>query len=90
MAGRCGGREKIPGAVFDGKVRAPKSLLLRSALAEARVVSDTAGNEKLAKGSQSGRRALGRDDAAAALILAVSEGARRGVPSQRPLRLVAV
>ena len=36
-------------------------------MAEARVVRDTAGNEKLAKGSQSGRRALARDDAAAAL-----------------------
>ena len=78
-------------AVFEGKVRAPKSLLLRSALAEARVMRDTAGNEKLAKGSQSGRRALARDDAAAALILAVAEGVRRGVPDERRgLRLVAV
>ena len=82
---------RFRGAVFDGKVRAPKSLLLRSALAEARVARDTAGNEKLAKGSQSGRRALARDDAAAALILAVAEGARRGVPDERRgLRLVAV
>ena len=55
------------------------------------MVRDTAGNEKLAKGSQSGRRALGRDDAAAALILAVAEGVRRGVPSERhALRLVAI
>lgn len=78
-------------AVFEGKVMAPRSLLLRSALAEARVVRDTAGNEKLAKGSQSGRRALARDDAAAALILAVAEGVRRGVPDERRgLRLVAV
>ena len=52
---------------------------------------DTAGSEKLAKGSQSGRRALARDDAAAALVLAVAEGMRRGVPDERPaLRLVAV
>ena len=78
-------------AVFEGQVMAPRSLLLRSALAEARVVSDTAGNEKLAKGSQSGRRALARDDAAAALILAVAEGVRRGVPEERRgLRFVAV
>ena len=78
-------------AVFEGQVRAPRSLLLRSALAEARVVSDMAGNEKLAKGSQAGRRALGRDDAVAALVLAVAEGVRRGVPSERHgLRLVAV
>ena len=75
---------------FEGKVRAPRSLLLRSALAEARVVRDTAGNEKLAKGSQSGRRALARDDAAAALVLAVAEGIRRGVPERPALRLVAV
>ena len=78
-------------AVFEGKVRAPRSFLLRSALSEARVLRDTAGSEKLAKGSQAGRRVLGRDDAAAALILAVAEGVRRGVPSERHgLRLVAV
>ena len=81
---------RFRGAVFEGKVMSPRSLLLRSALAEARVVRDTAGNEKLAKGSQSGRRALARDDAAAALILAVAEGIRRGVPERRGLRLVAV
>ena len=56
-----------------------KSLLLRSALAEARTVSDPAGNEKLSKKiGQGGRRMRARDDAAAAAILAVAEGVRRG------------
>ena len=58
---------------------APRSLLIRSALAEARTLSDPAGNVKLAKGSQGGRRQAARDDAAAAMILAVARGWARGV-----------
>ncbi len=64
-------------ACLDGKVRPNRSLLLRSAMAEARTVSDAAGNTKLAKGGQ-GRKLRARDDAAAAAILAVAEGVRRG------------
>ena len=64
-------------AVLDGHVRAPESLLLRSALSEARVITDAAGNSKLAKKTEGGRRNLARDDAAAAAILAISEGYRR-------------
>ena len=60
----------------DGRVAPVPSLLLRSAMAEARTVSDPAGNSKLAKGSQGGRRSRARDDAAAAAILAVAAGAR--------------
>ena len=63
--------------VLDGKVWFPKSLLLKLALAEARCIGDAAGNQKLAKGSESGRRKRARDDAAAAAIQAVAEGARR-------------
>lgn len=63
-------------AILDGKARPVPSRLLRSAMAEARVVSDPAGNAKLAKGTQGGRRANARDDAAAAAILAVAEGSR--------------
>jgi len=70
-------------AVLDGRVSAPVSLLIRSALAEAVTVSDSAGNEKLAKESQGGRRARARDDVAAAMILAVAEGQRR---ASRPRR----
>ena len=64
-------------AIADGKVIALPSVLLSSALKEARVVSDPAGNAKLSKGSQGGRRLRARDDAAAAAILAVSAGVRR-------------
>ena len=57
----------------DGRVTPVPSLLLRSAMSEARTVSDPAGNAKLCKGSQGGRRVRARDDAAAAAaILAVA------------------
>ena len=49
------------------------SLLLRSAMADAYVVGDAAGNEKLAKACEGGRRKRTRDDAAAATIIAVAE-----------------
>ena len=71
-------------ACADGRVVPVPSLLLRSAMAEARTVSDPAGNSKLAKGSQGGRRLRARDDAACAAILAVAEGVRRF--QQRPQR----
>ena len=60
----------------DRRVVPVPSLLLRSAMAEARTVSDPAGNAKLAKNAQGGRRARARDDSAAAAILAVAAGAR--------------
>ena len=59
------------------------SLLMRSAMAEARVVTDPAGNSKLAKATQSGRRKRARDDAAAAAIQAVALGVRRGAEPVR-------
>lgn len=74
-------------ACLEGRVRAPVSLLLRSALAGARVTGDPAGNFKLSKGSESGRRQTHRDDAAAAAILAVAEGERqRSAPAPVGLR----
>ena len=63
-------------ACAEDRVTPAPSLLLRSAMAEARTVSDPAGNAKLSKGSQGGRRLRARDDAAAAAILAVSAGYR--------------
>ena len=63
-------------AALGGKVSPVRSLLLRSAMSGARVASDPAGNEKLAKGVQGGRHGKLRDDAAAAAVLAVAEGAR--------------
>ena len=64
-------------AVADGQVTPARSLLLLSAVGEARCLADPAGNAKLAKGSEGGRRLRARDDAAAAAILAVAVGRRR-------------
>ena len=64
-------------ACAEGKVSPRRSVLLRSALSEATTISDPAGNSKLAKGTEGGRRLRARDDAAAAAILAVAEGQRR-------------
>ena len=74
------GAEDVRGfrrAMLDEQVSPLPSLLLRSAFAEAVTVADPAGNEKLAKGAEGGRRKRARDDAAAAAILAVAEGLRR-------------
>ena len=73
-------------AVADRRVVAVPSLLLRSAMGEARTVSDPAGNQKLSKGSQGGRRLRARDDSAAATILAVSAGVRRPAKPKRRWR----
>ena len=66
---------------LEGRVVPVRSLLLRAAMAEARVVMDPAGNCKLSKGTQGGRRLRARDDAVAAAILGVALGGRR---AQRP------
>ena len=63
--------ERFRRHVFDGKVKAKPSLLLRSAFADAVCLRDPANNLKLAKA-----RSTGRIDAAAASVLAVAEGAR--------------
>ena len=79
-------------AVAEGRVIAAPSLLLRSAVGEARVVMDPAGNCKIAKASEGGRRLRSRDDAAVAAVLAVAVGMRRAAargPS-RPLRSALV
>ena len=78
-------------AVALDKVAAPRSKLIRAAMAEARTITDVAGNTKLAKKSEGGRRLRARDDVAAAVILAVAEADRRGPPREGPaVRLVAV
>ena len=69
-------------SILDHTVRPAKSLLLVSAMREARVVSDPAGNEKLSKASQGGRRGRGRDDAAAAAILAAAHLQRSKVRAE--------
>ena len=73
-------------ACLDGSVTPVRSLLMRSAMGEARVALDAAGNAKLAKSTQGGRRLRARDDAAAAAILAVATGRRMDVQPRRELR----
>ena len=83
------GAEDVRGfrrALADGRVTPIPSLLLRSAMAEARTISDPAGNAKLSKGAQGGRRLRARDDAAAAAILAVAAGVRRPTVATRRWR----
>ena len=63
-------------ACLTGKVTPVVSLLLRAAMSEAVTVNDPAGNAKLAKRGEGGRRSRARDDAAAAAILAVAVGDR--------------
>ena len=69
-------------ACYDGKVKSPVSLLMRSALADTVCLKDPAANLKLARS-----RSNGRIDPASAMTLAVAEGARiqaRG--EKRPAR----
>ena len=74
-------------AILAGRVAPSESLLLRSAMAEAVTVADPAGNEKLAKASQGGRRSRAKDDAVAAAILAIAEGSRMAArPARKRLR----
>lgn len=73
-------------ACADGRVTPAPSLLLRAAMMEARTVSDPAGNSKLSKGAEGGRRLRARDDASAAAILAVAGGARNPAKARQPLR----
>ena len=65
-------------AALGGHLVPVKSLLMRSSMSEARLLGDPAGNWKLAKGTEGGRRSRAKDDVVAACILAVATG-RRGV-----------
>ncbi len=75
-------------AVLELTVKAAPSLLLASAIGEARTVANAAGVEKLATGHAGGRRSRARDDAAAAAVLAVAVAERRrsGMSKPRPRR----
>ena len=78
-------------ATLRGRVTPERSLLMRSAMGEARIAMDAAGNAKLMKFG-AGKRSRGRDDAAAAAILAVAIGERRArtAPRRRPMRSAIV
>ena len=91
------GAEDVRGfrrACIDGRVKVGKSLMIRAALSEAVTVSDPAGNAKLAKSGEGGRRQASKDDAAAACILAIAAGERGRAhetgPSTGPLVLGVV
>ena len=73
-------------ACLSGAVTPAASLLLRTAMSEARCAMDVAGNCKLAKKTEGQRRLKARDDAAAAGVLAVAVGFRH--QSKRPQRSV--
>ena len=73
-------------AIIGGAVAPTRNPLLRAAMGEARTIGDPAGNHKLAKKTEGGRRAEARDDAAAAAILAVAEGTRRHARAPKPRR----
>lgn len=73
-------------ACLSGAVTPVVSLLMRAAMREARVTTDPAGNAKLAKNTQGGRRGNARDDAAAAAILAVAEGVRQSAEAPKQER----
>ena len=75
------------GAFLRGLVTPERSLLLSSAMASARTISDPAGNRKLAKRADGGRRMRSRDDAACAAILAVALGARKALQGDAPAGL---
>ena len=81
------GSEDVRGfkaAFLRGLVTPTRSLLLASAVANARTVSDVAGNCKLSKGAQGGRHSRSRDDAAAAAILCVALGWRKVLQENGP------
>ena len=80
------------GAVLEGKVSAPVSLAMRAAFSEAKTITDSASNEKLAKAGEGQHRRRGRDDLAAAIVLGVAEGIHRAAtPSPTgPLRAIIV
>ena len=76
-------RDSVPHApTAEHRVVPHESLLLRSAMSEARTISDPAGNSKLSKSTQGDRRLRARDDAACAAILTVAAGVRQTTVSK--------
>ena len=75
--------------VASGRVHPPRRLIFRHALSEATVAVDSAGNRKLAKNTQGGRRQRFRDDVAAALLLAIGSAPESAEAPRRRRHLVA-
>ena len=77
-------------AALDGHLFPFPSLILRSAVAEARTIMDAAGNTKITK-SGAGRRRSARDDAICAAIIAIAVARRvANRPAVGPLELARV
>ncbi len=71
-------------AVLDRRVVVARSLLLATAIGQARTVSNAGGLEKLAKANEGIRRQLARDDAAAAATVAVGIAEQNRSKLERP------
>ena len=85
-----GGLKDSPGRVRDfrrlvngGRVWCCARLLIRQSMANARVIEDSMGEQRLIKGGAAGRKRTARDDVAVAIAAAVSEGARLPKPARR-------
>lgn len=72
-------------AAEELRIRTPESLMMRAAMGGAVVMTDPAGNSKIAKhGDGTGRNARHRDDAVVAGVMAVAEGDRGYRPETPP------
>ena len=70
---------------ISDRVKTPRgNLLMTAAMAECVTISDSAGNQKICKGSEGNRRSRGRDDAACSTVLAVAEMSRRATDMAFP------
>ena len=75
-------------AVVEGRVNPVQpARLLTHALSEAVVITDAAGNSKLAQNTEGGRRKRARDDVAAAAVLAVANAGLDRDQAPRPRHL---
>ena len=77
-------------AVKERRVKTSVSLAARSAFSGAVVAVDPAGNQKLAKKGEGGRKQRHKDDLVAAAMLAVSAGVRHHRPQEEAAEEVKV
>ena len=75
-------------ACAAGQLRFRRCMVMRQSFAAARTVSDASGNEKLAKENE--RETRGKDDLAAAIVIAVAEGLRQETAPQMPVAHIYV
>ena len=68
--------ERFRKMALNGNIKAKTQLIARHCFGGCRVISDPAGNEKISKNTQGGRRLRHRDDVAVSSVLAVAAGNR--------------